>query len=587
MSWNTHIPKFRRFVLQNFPFIEEDFDALTDYELICKVVEYLNKVIDSQNAVVGELESLEALFNELKSYVDNYFDNLDVQEEINNKLDDMVEAGTLQEIVADYLDSKAVFGFDTLADMKNGTNLIAGSYAETLGYYTKNDGGSALYKIREITNDDVVDEKFIVEMNTSDELIAELITESPVNICKVGGNSENFSTVCNYVLGLGKSVYIPKLSFTASSTITITSNDTIFICDGNITFTDTDSTFFSIKSHRNKVEFNGRYTCGSSNVFLEVGGGGNAWNNNVYINDVASSKIGIHINPNNSTGVQYLRCEFNQINASEKGIYFHPGATGASWINANTIIGGELKAPYGIFTEKGANQTDRFNDNYFQRIGFGGTLTCPLTLQFMQNCWFENLRISEGLTGTYDIIMDDCINLDINNEHTLRIPKIQATNSNSTAYNTITARSFIDSDGNYICNKMIYVDDNPFVPSDNMWRFRTADLHRYSNTNTDLVLPAYYFNDILVRVGADNDNLDLTYTLPDIFTRAVKSFYILITFKSSSTSMTFNMYGGTEIVKFDAADAERFSNKLFYCKHIGKGTSNLSDWEVTEVNRVN
>ena len=160
MSWNTHIPKFRRFVLQNFPFIEEDFDALTDYELICKVIEYLNRVITSQNEVVAEVESfetditnnfnrLEGLFNDLKSYVDNYFDNLDVQEEINNKLEQMAEDGTLQEIITAYIQSNVAWTFDTVADMKLATNLVDGSYAQTLGFYSVNDGGGAIYKISE------------------------------------------------------------------------------------------------------------------------------------------------------------------------------------------------------------------------------------------------------------------------------------------------------------------------------------------------------------------------------------------------------------------------------------------------------
>ena len=43
------IPFFKRFVIQNFPFIEEDFDALTNYQLFCKVVEYLNKVYLNRN----------------------------------------------------------------------------------------------------------------------------------------------------------------------------------------------------------------------------------------------------------------------------------------------------------------------------------------------------------------------------------------------------------------------------------------------------------------------------------------------------------------------------------------------------------
>lgn len=39
-------------------------------------------------------------FNELHDYVHDYFDNLDVQEEINNKLDAMAEDGTLEDIIA-------------------------------------------------------------------------------------------------------------------------------------------------------------------------------------------------------------------------------------------------------------------------------------------------------------------------------------------------------------------------------------------------------------------------------------------------------------------------------------------------------
>lgn len=70
MEHITRIPKFRRCVLQNFPFIEQDFDALTDYELLCKVVEYLNKVIDAQNKDTEDIADLQTAFNQLKSYVD-------------------------------------------------------------------------------------------------------------------------------------------------------------------------------------------------------------------------------------------------------------------------------------------------------------------------------------------------------------------------------------------------------------------------------------------------------------------------------------------------------------------------------------
>lgn len=100
----THIPKFRGMVLQNFPYIEEDFDALTDYAFMSKIVEYLNNVIEQQNLVNDNTDALHQAYITLKNYVDNYFNNLDVQEEINNKLEDMAESGELTLLIKNYVD---------------------------------------------------------------------------------------------------------------------------------------------------------------------------------------------------------------------------------------------------------------------------------------------------------------------------------------------------------------------------------------------------------------------------------------------------------------------------------------------------
>lgn len=93
---------FKWFVLENFPFIEQDFDALTNWQLFCKLGKEMNKIINSQNSVGEQTEKLTNAFIVLKDYVDNYFANLDVQEEIDNKLDELVEDGTLQELVGRY-----------------------------------------------------------------------------------------------------------------------------------------------------------------------------------------------------------------------------------------------------------------------------------------------------------------------------------------------------------------------------------------------------------------------------------------------------------------------------------------------------
>lgn len=86
------LPPFKGMVLQNFPFIEEDFDAITNYQLLCKVVEYLNIIAKNNDAMIDNI-------NELNTW----FDNLDVQEEINNKLDEMASDGTLESIITNVI----------------------------------------------------------------------------------------------------------------------------------------------------------------------------------------------------------------------------------------------------------------------------------------------------------------------------------------------------------------------------------------------------------------------------------------------------------------------------------------------------
>ena len=74
-------------------------ESMTYYELLAWFTNYLETVvIPTVNNNAEATEELQGLFTELKNYVDNYFDNLDVQDEINNKLDAMAADGTLEQI---------------------------------------------------------------------------------------------------------------------------------------------------------------------------------------------------------------------------------------------------------------------------------------------------------------------------------------------------------------------------------------------------------------------------------------------------------------------------------------------------------
>lgn len=98
-----NLTPFKWFCLENFPFIEGDFDAITEYQLLCKIVKKMNKVITSENELGTEVEKISKSLLEVKNYIDNYFNNLDVQDEINNKLNEMVEDGTLARIINEEL----------------------------------------------------------------------------------------------------------------------------------------------------------------------------------------------------------------------------------------------------------------------------------------------------------------------------------------------------------------------------------------------------------------------------------------------------------------------------------------------------
>lgn len=138
---NKKLTPFRWCMLQTFPFIEATFDAIDNYGLLCKIVEYVNKNILKTNELGIKVEEL-----------NNWFNNLDVQDEINKKLDEMAESGELQNIIGEFLKINTQLIYNTVAEMKSSDNLIVGSTAKTLGFYELNDGGKATYKIVDDSN---------------------------------------------------------------------------------------------------------------------------------------------------------------------------------------------------------------------------------------------------------------------------------------------------------------------------------------------------------------------------------------------------------------------------------------------------
>lgn len=105
IEYSKPVPPFVKFCAANIPVVFDD--SLSYYEALCALWKWMqDNLVDviNNNAAVTDYyieydKETRALFIQLKEYVDTYFDNLDVQEEINNKLDEMAEDGTLQAMI--------------------------------------------------------------------------------------------------------------------------------------------------------------------------------------------------------------------------------------------------------------------------------------------------------------------------------------------------------------------------------------------------------------------------------------------------------------------------------------------------------
>lgn len=468
------------------------------------------------------------------------------------------------------------YTFDTVADMKASTDLIDGDYTKTGGFYSVNDNGSALYKIRQITNDDIVDEKFIIEL-ADNSLIAELITGKMVNICQVGGQ-QNFSDVCNYIISAGKNIYVPGGDYEASSTIIFSNPSQMFVCDGNISFTGSSSTLFSVRASYNIIKLNGIIEAGATNDCIRICDGSNAtYSSEIYIHRIRTCRNGIMINPDSTVGCQCSDFTFGRIAASNAGIYIQAGDTGTPWVSASRFRGGEISAPYGIVTRKGANQTDNFNDLSFSRITFSGSIECALDLQFCGRCYFRELRIAEGLVGTYCIKLDASGYNIIENEYEIELSKVLITNeTSSTSRNFIYAKCITDG-GSYVGYRADTYKGHFIIPRSEL--LRPDKVYLGGSDGTFTTTPNFYYDGMTVMINSSNYGQTYNYTLPDpISQQGIKEFYLKVARQRSDITNTLTDQNG-KVVTVPSGALEN----VWYRAYLRNDTYGNAVWKLEEV----
>lgn len=88
---------FRYFCQRVLPAVYSD--ELSYYEMLCKVADYLNVTISNVNILNDDVKKINEFVIEMYEWIENYFNSLDVQEEINKRLDEYVKDGTLANLL--------------------------------------------------------------------------------------------------------------------------------------------------------------------------------------------------------------------------------------------------------------------------------------------------------------------------------------------------------------------------------------------------------------------------------------------------------------------------------------------------------
>lgn len=184
-------------------------ESMSYYEALVWLTNYLeNVVVKAINEDAGAIE-------ELREYVTHYFDSLDLQKEINEKLDDMAEAGQLQAIMAAYFDNFPL-GSDDIAPEaitnsklataavssdKIGDNAITAEKvadnAITAGKIAENGVTSISIQNSAVTEAKLADGSVTTPKLASNAVTSAKIGDSAVTAGKIANNAVTTATIAN------------------------------------------------------------------------------------------------------------------------------------------------------------------------------------------------------------------------------------------------------------------------------------------------------------------------------------------------------------------------------------------------------
>ena len=454
-----------------------------------------NKVIAQWKAMQKNFDNLQDAFKDLKSYVQNYFKNLDVQGEINNKLNELVNSGKFDTILDNYFKKKCNT-YKTAINMINDVSLTSDCFCITQGYYTQGDAGGAMYYITDSPDSDILCVKL------QNNLYARLCFNNyTINICSLGVRStDDIGALINKLLTIKAhkwhTIYLPYGTYTLNTPI-ISDNVTNFKILGDYGSTVVNSTSDAIRlygasySEIENIIFNGNgenvgwslsdqhldtqqdrssftkiTNCTFRNfkvsITIDAPSGYNHFNN-VNIAKIPENGIGIRIGKfyNNKSGILPNYIYFNECNIDAKESKY------------STICGIEISC----------GQYIKFNNCDIANFTNSTALIIDNTVETITNIIFENTEF-------------------FNNKNHADIKRSTIKIFTNINFNMCSFSSYINNANGIICKPLHYINSFninccTFIGDENSWDLM-LDFNNYVilniNTTTNVNNPFKHTN---------------------------------------------------------------------------------------------
>ena len=95
-------------------------DSLSYYEVLCKVVKYINELIESDKEIIADLDGLKAVVAQLQEWIDNFDDNAEaiIKAEIEKYIHGVITFGLTNDgyFCAYVPDNMSFLHFDTVSN---------------------------------------------------------------------------------------------------------------------------------------------------------------------------------------------------------------------------------------------------------------------------------------------------------------------------------------------------------------------------------------------------------------------------------------------------------------------------------------